>query len=129
VNLTVAAGAAVNSYGGYSLASTSTDNVITFDPLPRITINQASTQADPTTISPVLFDIVWSEPVSWFDANDFDFEGTAQIGPRTLTGGGLLYQLSVPVLSTGYFDTRHSIYMILLELMADCAMLVRSFQS
>jgi len=43
---------------------------------PTVTINQQLTQADPTNALPILFDVVFSEPVSGFETNDFGFSGT-----------------------------------------------------
>src|SRR3989442_1655387 len=47
-------------------ASTSTDNTVTFNAPdttpPSVTINQAATQADPTSSAPINFTVVFSEP-------------------------------------------------------------------
>ena len=44
---------------------------------PTVTINQASTQADPTSNSPILFSVVFSEYVTDFVAADVTLGGTA----------------------------------------------------
>ena len=70
-------------------ASTSTDNSVTYDNVkPTVTINQAATQADPTTTAPIAFTVVWSEPVTDFAGYHVNVAGTAQ-GTKTvaLTGG------------------------------------------
>ncbi len=82
----VAAGAAEDAAGNASAASTSTDNqvTITLDPVddvaPTVTIDQASTQADPVmTLDPIAFTVVFSESVAGFsDPADVDltFTGT-----------------------------------------------------
>ena len=49
------------------MASTSTDNEVIYDKTrPTVTINQASTQADPTNSSIIIFTVIFSEPVSDF---------------------------------------------------------------
>ncbi len=58
-------------------ASTSTDNVVTFDNVaPTVTIDQAAGQSDPTKDSPVVFTVTFSEPVSGFAASDVSFSGS-----------------------------------------------------
>jgi hypothetical protein len=47
---------------GLNLASTSTDNTVTFDTIqPTVTINQAAAQGDPANALPILFTVVFSE--------------------------------------------------------------------
>src|SRR5205809_353966 len=61
-----------------NIASTSTDNTVTFDPPPpTVTINQAAGQADPTSTAPITFTAVFSEPVSGFTGSDVVIGGTA----------------------------------------------------
>ncbi|MDB5297036.1 MAG: Polymorphic rane protein [Phycisphaerales bacterium] len=61
---------------------------------PTVTINQAAGQADPTAASPVVFTVVFSEPVTDFDdAADVVLSGTA---------GGTLAATITPVSSTQY---------------------------
>ena len=64
---------------------------------PTVTINQASTQPDPTGSSPILFAVVFSETVPTFDAGDVAITGTAG-GTKTVTvtGGGALYVVQSP---------------------------------
>jgi hypothetical protein len=61
-----------------------------------VTINQAAGQDDPTNASPVNFTVVFSEPVTGFDANDVLLGGTAA-GTLTvvLTGSGTTYNVAV----------------------------------
>src|SRR5205809_792091 len=60
-----------------NIASTSTDNTVTFDPPPpTVTINQAAGQADPTSTAPITFTAVFSEPVSGFTGSDVVIGGT-----------------------------------------------------
>ena len=53
---------------------------------PTVTINQAATQADPTNEAPIVFEVVFSEPVRYFgDAGDVDFTGSTRPGDLTYT--------------------------------------------
>lgn len=64
VTLTVPAGGALDATGNSNAASTSTDNIVTYDTTrPTVTINQAAAQVDPTSNSPINFTVVFSEPV------------------------------------------------------------------
>lgn len=95
----IPAGAATDSAGNPSSASTSTDNSVTFvpDAAPSVTINQASGQADPTSSSPILFDVLFSEPVTGFTGGDVSFAGSTVGGSLTasVSGSGASYQVSV----------------------------------
>ena len=73
VEVDVVVAAAEDSATNDSLASTSTDNQVTFDVdtvPPAATINQAASQADPTSNSPVRFTATFSEPVAGFIGTD-----------------------------------------------------------
>src|SRR2546422_495470 len=65
-------GAGVVSAGGGrdTTASPNCDNTVSFTAPdttpPSVTINQAATQADPTSSVPINFTVVFSEPVSGF---------------------------------------------------------------
>jgi CSLREA domain-containing protein len=93
---TLAAGVAHDSSGNASKASTSTDNVVTFDvAFPTVTINQAPTQTDPTNTSPIHFKVVFSEPVSDFATGDVTLSGTAGATTAIVTGSGTTYDVAV----------------------------------
>ena len=90
----IPAGAASNAAGDASLASTSTDNTVSFDGIPpTVTIDQAASQADPTNSSPVAFRGQFSEPVTGFDASDVSFAGSTVGGTlvASVTGSGASY--------------------------------------
>ncbi len=97
----IPAGAANDSAGNASLASTSTDNTVTVNlgadtTAPTVTINQAAGQADPTNQSPVLFTVVFSESVTGFAADDVTLSGGGATGATaTVTGSGTTYTVSV----------------------------------
>lgn len=94
--LTAAIGANKVFVGAYgNLASTSTDNSITFDNVqPTVTINQAAGQADPTRIQPVSFRVVFSEPVTGFTSSDVTVVGPAG-ATATVTGSGTTYDVAI----------------------------------
>lgn len=60
-----------------------------------VTINQGSGQTDPTTASPVLFDVVFSEPVTGFTTGDVTLSGTTGTLVGTVSGSGATYTVSV----------------------------------
>ncbi len=105
IEVEVPAGAAQDSATNLSLASTSTDNQVTFDVdtvPPTVTINQAASQVDPTTASPVMFTAVFSEPVTGFtDADVVLANGTGGTLTPTVsaTADPLVYAVSVAVTS------------------------------
>src|SRR5690606_39329121 len=69
----VVANAAQDGGGNGNIASSSADNVVSFDNIaPSATINQAVTQADPTNTGPIIFYVVVSEPVKVFATSDID---------------------------------------------------------
>jgi hypothetical protein len=62
---------------------------------PTVTIEQAAGQADPTTSSPVLFDVVFAVPVTGFATGDVTLSGTAGATTAVVTGSGTTYSVSV----------------------------------
>jgi LPXTG-site transpeptidase (sortase) family protein len=88
--------AAIDAAGNLSAASTSTDNIVTFDNgLPAVTINQAAGQADPTNTSPINFAVVFSKPVTGFTNADVVLTGTAGASTAVVTGTGTTYNVAV----------------------------------
>jgi len=64
---------------------------------PTVTINQASGQPDPTSSTPVRFDVVFSEPVNGFSAADLSFTGSTAPGSyvAVITGTGATYRVNL----------------------------------
>lgn len=96
---TVPAGAFTDVAGNGNSPSTSTDNIITVDNVhPRVTINQAANQPDPSRSFPINFTVVFSEPVTNFDGSDVSLTGstiiTSNLG-RSVTGSGTTYNVAV----------------------------------
>src|SRR5204862_250247 len=99
---TIAAGVANDGAGNTNVASTSTDNSVSFDATPpTVTINQAAGQADPTSSSPINFTAVFSEPVSGFSSAGVTLSGTAG-GTKTaaVSGGPSTYSVAVIGMTT-----------------------------
>src|SRR5688572_7835780 len=98
------AGVAIDAGNNPNLASTSTDNTVTYnvpvDPQPTVTINQGSTQVDPTSTSPIIFDVVFSEPVTGFATGDVTLSGTAGATTAVVSGSGATYTVTVSGMTT-----------------------------
>ncbi|HEO69801.1 MAG TPA: hypothetical protein ENN80_00945, partial [Candidatus Hydrogenedentes bacterium] len=69
---------------------------------PEVTLEQGATQDDPVNVLPIVFDVVFTEPVVGFDDNDMDdmdvlFSGTAGVTAYTVVdlGGGDAYRVEV----------------------------------
>jgi hypothetical protein len=95
----IPAGAATGLVGGApSLASTSTDNSVTLaDPPPAVTIDQAPAQADPAAAGPIVFRVVFSEPVAGFTSAGVSLAGSTAPGTllASVSGSGALYDIAV----------------------------------
>ncbi len=95
----IAAGVAHDAATNANLASTSTDNTVTYSidtTAPAVTINQAAGQADPTNTSPINFTVVFSETVTDFATGDVTITGTATgTKTATVTGSGTTYNVAV----------------------------------
>ncbi|NUT24259.1 MAG: hypothetical protein HOV77_34330, partial [Hamadaea sp.] len=99
----IGAGAANDAAGNPSSASTSSDNTVTWTPVPpTVTIDQAPDQSDPASTSSVRFTVTFSEPVTGFDAADISFTGSTAGGTlvATVGGGGTAYTLNVTGMTT-----------------------------
>ncbi len=102
----ISAGAATDTAGNTSAASTSTDNTVTFDGVaPTVTLKQDAAQADPTNAGPIKFTVDFSENVTGFDAADVVLSGTASPATVSFSGSGATYSLSVDGM-TGFGTVR-----------------------
>ena len=101
VTAAINAGVAHDAANNPNTASTSTDNTVTFDldegdaTSPSVTITQGATQDDPTSLSPIVFDVAFSEPVADFATGDVTVAGTAGATTGVVTGSGMNYTVSV----------------------------------
>ena len=68
---------------------------------PTVTINQAATQADPTTASPIRFTVTFSEAVAGFSAADVALSGTAGATTAVVTGGPTAFDVAVSGMTGG----------------------------
>ena len=94
---TIAAGVAHDAATNPNPASTSTDNTVTYDNVaPTVTIDQAATQSDPTSASPISFTVVFSEPVVGFINTDVTLAGAGAVGATAqVSGSGATYTVNV----------------------------------
>ena len=103
VQADIAAGVAVDAAGnGNSAAQFSR----TYDSVePAVTIEQAASQIDPTSVSPVHFTVVFSEPVSGFSTSDVTLGGSAGATTGTITeiapNDGTTYNVAVSGMTQG----------------------------
>ncbi|MET0753143.1 MAG: FG-GAP-like repeat-containing protein, partial [Pyrinomonadaceae bacterium] len=100
IRASVRAGAVKDLSGNSSLASTGTDNTVTFDnDAPTVTINQATGQSDPTTTQPVVFTAVFSRPVVGLGNFDLSLDGsTADVSTadvRVIRNNDVNYTITV----------------------------------
>ncbi|HEX3150424.1 MAG TPA: choice-of-anchor Q domain-containing protein [Gemmataceae bacterium] len=79
-------------------ASTSTDNVVHFDNVsPDVTINRSGSQADPTKVASIVFDVHFTESVTGLTNSDISFAGSTVGGTlaANVTGSGTDYTVTV----------------------------------
>jgi hypothetical protein len=92
-------------------ASTSSDNTVEFQEttLPAVTINQAPGQSDPTPVSPVHFQVIFSEGVEDFCTWEVNLSGSTAPGPLTvaITGSGTTYDVAISGMSGGGLVMAH----------------------
>jgi subtilisin-like proprotein convertase family protein len=83
VRARVPAGVLQNTEGNFNEASISKDNVVTYDlDPPTVSIDQDVTQTDPARGLPILFRVVFNEPIEGFSAEDVLVTGTAPGEPH-----------------------------------------------
>jgi FG-GAP repeat/Bacterial Ig-like domain len=104
VRSSVMAAAVADSFGNPSTASSVT-NVVADNTAPSVTIDQAPPQADPTSIQPVNFRVVFSESVTGLTSDDLSLTGSTantSLAIVTITGTGTTYNVAVSnVISSG----------------------------
>jgi len=97
----IGAGVVSDAAGNDNVASTSTDNEVTYDTAkPTVTINQAATQADPTNASTINFTVEFNEIVTGFATGDVALSGTAGATTATVSGSGATYNIAVTGMTT-----------------------------
>jgi hypothetical protein len=96
----VPAGVAQNAGTEDNLASSSTDNEVSWSF--GVSINQAAGQADPTTTSPINFTVLFGESVTGFTNGDVSFTGSTAGGTlaANVTGSGTTYNVAVSGMTT-----------------------------
>lgn len=101
VTATVPAGDINDPAGNSNTASTSTDNQVTYDSNPTVTIEQKLDQPDPTNIDLIKFTITFSEDVSGFTIEDIVLSGSPTATISSLTGSGSNYEVEITGLHNG----------------------------
>ena len=85
----------------YGSSSPVCQNVTVSNGAPTVTINQAGTQADPTSSSPIVFEVQFSEPVNGFDSTDIALSGSAGgVWNVGVSGSGSTYQVEISGMTT-----------------------------
>ncbi len=95
---TIGAGATTDLAGNSNLASTSTDNSVSFDNVPpTVTIDRAPGQTEVTgpAALPINFIAVFSKAVSGFSGTGITLSGTAGATTAVVTGGPTVYNVAV----------------------------------
>ena len=96
VNVKVEAGAATDGTNASTASETaSVDYLVPDTTKPTVTITKATGQADPTSASPIVFDVVFSEPVTGFGDSDVELSGSAGATTVDVAGSGAAYSVSV----------------------------------
>ncbi len=99
--INVGEGVASDMAGNTNTTSVNTQNTVYFDNIPpEVTINQTSSQTDPTNVLPVSFDVVFSEDVVDFTFDDITWNGTASGVSGTISGSGAVYTVEISSLGT-----------------------------
>jgi len=88
ISLTLPADKVQDLAGNKNSISTSNDNSVTYDnTAPTVTINQSSTQADPTNINSVKYTVIFSEPIKEdsFTNEDILISGSSTAKVKSIT--------------------------------------------
>ncbi|MGA2497119.1 MAG: FG-GAP-like repeat-containing protein [Tepidisphaeraceae bacterium] len=96
VTATIPASVARDIAGNANLASTSTDNTVTFDNQTlTATVDRAVSQPASTNTSPIDFTVVFNKPVTGFANSGVVLGGTAGATTALVTGNGATYNVAV----------------------------------
>lgn len=93
----IAAGAVQDRAGNTNALTPYTGRIVQYTPdtRPTVTLQQAAGQPDPTRTLPILFDIVFSQPVTGLAPSEVHYTGTAPAPAYTVTGSGAVYAVTV----------------------------------
>jgi Concanavalin A-like lectin/glucanases superfamily len=104
VTASINTGVAHNLIGQPNQPSTSTYPTVQFNVSgdgPTVTINLASGQAATTSISPINFQVIFSQAVTGFTTGDVSLSGTADATTAIVTGSGTTYNVAVSGMRRG----------------------------
>ena len=97
--ITVSA-ATIRTFGGTPGMGSAGTSWTTDATPPTVTIDQAATQTDPTTVLPIEFDVLFSENVTGFTVDDVILTGTAGAKAFEIVGSGKSYIVRVTQLTS-----------------------------
>ncbi|RLD79647.1 MAG: hypothetical protein DRJ07_11475, partial [Bacteroidetes bacterium] len=82
--------------GNLNMASTNTDNTVTYNTSnPTVEITQATGQTDPTNSNPINFTATFNENVTDFINTDVTISGTAGASTSVVTGGPQVFNIAI----------------------------------
>ena len=94
----------VTATDGVGNAATDSETATKDTVAPTVTINQALTQSDPTSMAPIKFTVVFSEPVTGFANNETDLSSSTAGGMLTSnpydSGDHMTYEVKVNGMTT-----------------------------
>jgi len=86
--------------GNLNMASTNTDNTVTYNTSnPTVEITQATGQTDPTNSNPINFTATFNENVTDFINTDVTIRGTAGASTSVVTGGPQVFNIAISGMS------------------------------
>ncbi len=98
---TINAGVAHDASSNANIASTSSDDTVTYDATPpTVAISVAAAQANPATGSPIHFTVLFDEVVTGFTTAGLTVSGTAGATTAVITGSGTTYDVAVSGMTT-----------------------------
>ena len=103
VTASIAAGLVHDTARNLNLASTSTDNTVTYDVTrPTVVLTEKAGEGNPTSTTPIHFTAVFDEPVTGFNAGGVTLSGGTATGNlvATVTGSGTTYDIAVSGMSS-----------------------------
>lgn len=95
LGVSVLAGTATDAAGNSAPASDPSAVVVVDNESPTVTVSQAPDQQDPALALPINFRVLFSEPVTGFDASDVAVGGSATGVVLSTSGSGDTYTISV----------------------------------
>ncbi|QDO86467.1 tandem-95 repeat protein [Shewanella psychropiezotolerans] len=98
-NGSTSSGFTFNVNDGIGDALANNTMTLTVNPRPTVAINQASGQADPTNNAAIIFDVLFNESVTGFDASDvsLNLDSGMAASVTNISGSGTTYQVTATI--------------------------------